>query len=87
MSSLDWSEAVYQPFRDPTVPSIYWELWDKGTDRTAWYNLPCASIRKIRDRQWELTMPNEIDNKPRYFTTLKAAKAMGVALYRMDNDE
>lgn len=86
MSSLEWSQAVYHPFRDPTVPSIYWELWDKGTDRTAWYNLPCASIRKIRDRQWELTMPNDPEFEVRYFPTLKAAKAMGIALYRMDND-
>lgn len=53
-------------------------------DRTAWYNLPCASIRKIRDREWELTMPNDPEFKARYLTTLKAAKAMGIALYKMD---
>ena len=86
MSSLEWITAVYNPYSDHRIPVTYWELWDKGTDRTAWYNLPCASIRKIRDRMWELTMPNEPEFRARYFPTLKAAKAMGVVLYRMDND-
>ena len=86
MSSLEWAEAVYYPYKDPTILSIYWELWDTGTDRTAWYNLPCASIRKIKDRKWELTMPDDPEFEARHFPTLKAAKAMGVALYRMDND-
>ena len=85
MSSLNWSTAVYHPYSDQTILTTYWELWDKRADRTAWYNLPAASIRKLRDRMRVLTMPNEIDNKPRYFTTLKAAKAMGVVLYRMNN--
>ena len=32
-------------------------------------------------------MPDDPEFQARYFTTLKAAKAMGIALYRMDNDE
>ena len=86
MSSLEWVAAVYHPYHDQTIPETYWELWVKGMDRTAWYNLPAASIRKIRDRQWELTMPDDPEFEARNFTTLKAAKAMGIALYRMDND-
>lgn len=30
-------------------------------------------------------MPNDPEFEVRYFPTLKAAKAMGIALYRMDN--
>ena len=86
MSSLEWARAVYAPYSDPTIYRVYWELWDKGTDRTIWYNLPCASIRKIRDHQWELTMSDDPNFEERYFKTLKAAKAMGVALYRMDTN-
>ena len=86
MSSLEWVTAVYNPFSDPTIPVTYWELWDKGTDRTAWYNLPCASVRKVRDRVWELTLPSGSDTAARLFPTLKAAKAMGITLYRMNDD-
>lgn len=85
MSSLEWSTAVYTPYSDRSIHTTYWELWDKSTDRTAWYNLPAASVRKIRDRHWELTFPDATEGEVRYFTTLKAAKAMGVVLYRMSN--
>ena len=85
MSSLEWTPAVYTPYSDPQNRDTYWELWDKGMDRTAWYNLPAASVRKIRDRVWELTMPDSPEFQARYFKTLKEAKAVGIALYRMDN--
>jgi hypothetical protein len=84
MSSLEWASAIYTPFSDPTVVHEIWELWVKGEDRTAWYNLPAASIRKIRDRVWELSMSDPYATY--HYKTLKEAKAMGIALYRMDNN-
>ena len=86
MSSLKWDRGRYAPYSDPTVIEDVWELWDTEMDRTAWYNLPCASIRKKRDHQWELTMPDDPEFEVRYFRTLKEAKAMGITLYRMSND-
>ena len=85
MSSLKWQTAVYVTSASQgRVPTTYWELWTLGQDQTAWYNMPCAQIRKLKDRQWELTMP-DINNDVRIFTTLKAAKAMGIVLVQMEN--
>ena len=84
MSSLEWVEAPHTSYNKPAVVTMYWELWVVGEDKTAWYNLPLANVRKRKDRQWELTFP-DMDLPPRYFTTLKAAKAMGIALVRMDD--
>jgi len=85
MSSLKWQTAVYvAPASQGHVPTTYWELWTEGEDQTVWYNMPCAQIRKLKEMQWELSFPDR--NLPsRYFTTLKAAKAMGIALVRMDD--
>ena len=85
MSSLEWIEAPHTNFAKPPVLTIYWELWVVGEDRTAWYNFPQAHIRKIKDRQWELSMPDAVEGEVRYFTTLKAAKAMGIVLFQMEN--
>jgi hypothetical protein len=85
MSSLEWIEAPHTSYTKPAVVTMYWELWDKGTDRTAWYNLPAASVRKVKDRQWELSMPDDLQYGVRYYKTLKEAKAMGIALVRMDD--
>lgn len=87
MSCLKWEVASYvKATRTDGAHTVttYWELWTVGLDQTAWYNMPCASIRKIKDKQWELTMP-DINNDAHYFTTLKAAKAMGIVLVRMEN--
>ena len=85
MSSLEWTEAYhYLPYgnRDShELPRTHWELWVVGMDRNAWYYTPAATIERISERKYELT----VGNTERYFTTLKAAKAMGITLYRMDN--
>jgi hypothetical protein len=84
MSCLKWQEDVYlgRGGDNKAVPTTYWALWTVGEDQTAWYNMPCAEIRKIKDRRWELTMP-DINSDVHYFKTLKEAKAMGIALVRM----
>jgi hypothetical protein len=84
VSSLKWTEAPHTSVRKPTVITIYWELWGVGEDKTAWYNMPRAQIRKIKDKQWELVLMNAIHDV-RNYRTLKAAKAMGIALVRMDD--
>ena len=84
MSSLEWVETPHTSYKQPTVITMYWELWTVGEDKTAWYNMPCAHIRKLKEKQWELAFPDR-NLPPRYFTTLKAAKAMGIALVRMDD--
>ena len=85
MSCLEWIEAPHTSYTKPPVLTMYWELWVVGEDKTAWYNYPHAHIRKIKDRQWELTMPYAVESELRYFTTLKAAKAMGIVLFQMEN--
>lgn len=61
---------------------MYWELWASDEDKTAWYNLPKAQIRKV-DKVWELVLDSS--NEARHYRTLKEAKAMGIALVRMDD--
>jgi hypothetical protein len=85
MSSLEWVEAPHTSYTKPPVLTMYWELWVVGEDQTAWYNMPCAQIRKLKERQWELTFPDRNLLPTQCFTTLKAAKAMGIALVRMDD--
>lgn len=84
MSSLNWVEAFFSRHGND-MPELYYELWIVGTDRTAWYNLPVAYIYRRGERLYELELTDD-EHHPRQFTTLKAAKAMGIALYRMDND-
>lgn len=83
MSSLEWVEAFFSR-HGSNVPELYYELWIEGQDRTAWYNLPVAYIYRKGERLYQLELTD--DDNARLFTTLKAAKAMGIALYRMDND-
>jgi hypothetical protein len=86
MSSLEWTTAVYmQQYGSHREPCHYYELWRVGEDRTAWYNMPCASIRKVKERHWEITFPDSTEGRILYFKTLKEAKAMGIALVRMDD--
>ena len=86
MSSLEWTTNVYvTSYQAGRVPTTYHELWRVGEDRTAWYNMPAASVCKIRDRVWELTFPDNGDGTTRQYKTLKEAKAMGIALVRMDD--
>lgn len=85
MSFLKWTTNVYvTSYQAGGVPTTYYELWRVGEDRTAWYNLPAASIRKLRDHMWELTFPDNGDGETRYFKTLKAAKAMGIVIVQME---
>ena len=62
---------------------MYWELWASNEDQTAWYNIPKAQIRKV-DKVWELVLTDAI-HEARHYRTLKEAKAMGIALVRMDD--
>ena len=85
MSYLKWQVDPYIAKVDgKAVPSIYWALWRTGEDQTAWYNLPCAQIHKLKDRHWELSFPDR-DLPTQHFKTLKEAKAMGITLVRMDD--
>ena len=84
MSSLEWIETPHSSYSKPAVITLYWELWAAGVDKTAWYNLPCATIQKKRDKLWELTTSDPYNTY--LYKTLKEAKAMGIALVRMDND-
>ena len=85
MSCLKWQVDVYlsRGGDNKAAPTTYWALWHTKEDQTAWYNMPRAEIRKIKDRQWELTIDGA-DHVRRY-TTLKAAKAMGIVLTQMEN--
>ena len=83
MSSLEWEVALYSDNSTPKVVTQYWELWPVGIDRSAWYSSPEASIRKIKNRRWELTLPY-LSFAPRYFKTLKQAKEMGIVLTLME---
>lgn len=65
-----------------SIPSTYWALWRTDEDQTAWYNMPCAQIRKVKDRCWELSLDASED--VRQYKTLKEAKAMGIVLTRME---
>jgi hypothetical protein len=85
MSSLNWVEAFFSRHgSNPAVPELYYELWVVGQDRTAWYNLPVAYIYRKGKRLYELEITDD-ETHSRQFTTLKAAKAMGIALVRMDD--
>lgn len=84
MSSLEWVDAFFSRHGN-NVPELYYELWIKDQDRNAWYNLPVAYIYRRGKRLYALELTDDEVHK-REFTTLKAAKAMGIALYRMNND-
>jgi len=82
MSCLKWHEAFPTQVGKHEV-GLHYELWAAGQDRTAWYNLPVAYIYRINKRKYELVF--EVGQEKHYYTTLKAAKAMGIALVRMDD--
>jgi hypothetical protein len=71
-------------YSKPAVLTMCWELWAEGEDQTAWYNMPRGQIRKVKDRLWELTLPDS-GTDVYHYKTLKEAKAMGIALVRMDD--
>ena len=86
MSSLKWVEAFFSRHgSDPATPELYYELWVEGQDRTAWYNLPVAYIYRISERLYQLELADHVDDQKRQYRTLKEAKAMGIALVRMDD--
>ena len=83
MSSLKWSIATYSSSHIGHIRN-YYELWLDGTDKSIWYYSPLACIRKVRDRCWELTFPEQLIS-PRHYKTLKEAKAMGIVLTKLEN--
>lgn len=88
MSSLNWVEAFFSRHGGDAVPELYYELWVAGQDRTAWYNLPVAYIYRKGKRLYELEITDNADiadDRRRQYRTLKEAKAMGIALVRMDD--
>ena len=87
MSCLKWQTAVWFARVHGGKTLHGWELVHDQPVTKPFdpYYIPVAEIRKIKDRQWQLIVTSEASC--RYFPTLKAAKAMGIALYRMDNDE
>lgn len=91
MSSLEWHDDFFSRHGGDAAPELCYELWVVGQDRTAWYNLPVAYIYRKGKRLYELEITDNADNsitpheKCGRFTTLKAAKAMGIVLVRMEN--
>ena len=85
MSSLKWSIATYSSSHiGHKELRNYYELWLDGTDKSIWYHSPLACIRRVKERCWELTFPEQLIG-PRYYKTLKEAKAMGIVLTKLEN--
>jgi hypothetical protein len=81
MSFLNWEQQTRAiSGTNNTVFTNYWELWNIPAKYREWYDDPVATIRKIKDRRYVL----EMNDEPKSFTTLKAAKAMGIVLTRME---
>ena len=87
MSSLKWQTAVWFAKVHGGETFHGWELVHEVPVVKSFdpYYIPVAEVWKVKDRCWRLDMPSEVQS--RFFKTLKEAKAMGIALYRMDNDE
>lgn len=81
MSFLKWEQQTRAVSgTNNTVFTNYWELWNIPAKDRQWFDDPLATIHKIKDRRYVL----EINDESKYFTTLKAAKAMGIVLTRME---
>lgn len=86
MSFLNWEEQVKTVFgTNRTVYETYWELWDIPSEKREWYDYPRATLYRINKRKYELELADD-DNElgAFHFTSLKAAKAMGIVLTRME---
>ena len=84
MSSLKWEvQARVIAGTNGRVLTSYWELWDQKPRE--WYHSPFAIIERLGPRLYELDVaPDDyIPDEKRKFTTLKAAKAMGIALTKL----
>ena len=88
MSSLKWKPTVWF---SPLQAGDRFEVKRQGYELEYDYHgvtifdpffVPLAEVEKLAHRKWQLRMK---DGTKHTFTTLKAAKAMGIALYRMDN--
>jgi hypothetical protein len=86
MSYLNWEQQTRAVSgTNNTVFTNYWELWNMPAKDREWYDDPVATIHKIKDRRYQLELSDD-DNElgAFHFTTLKAAKAMGIVLTRME---
>jgi hypothetical protein len=87
MSCLKWKQTVwFSPLQAGDrfeVKRQGYELELQGIGFYDPFYVPLAEIEKLGHKKWQLRMK---DGTKHTFTTLKAAKAMGIALYRMDND-
>ena len=88
MSSLNWRPAVwFSPLQAGDRFEAKRQGYELELQGIGFYDpffVPLATIEKTGNRQWQLRMKS---GDTRTFTTLKAAKAMGIILFRMDNDE
>ena len=87
MSSLKWQPSVrFHPLRAGDRFEVKTQVYELVHDHLGItifdpFYVPLAEIKKLEHRKWELQMR---DGTERTFTTLKAAKAMGIALCRME---
>lgn len=86
MSFLKWEQQTRAVSgTNNTVFTNYWELWDMPAKDREWYDDPVAIIHKIKDRKYELKLTDDEGEQGEFnFLTLKAAKAMGIVLTRME---
>lgn len=86
MSYLEW-EVVPKviPGTNQMVLEARWELWDIHPEKREWYDYPRATLYRVRKRKYELELADD-DNElgAFHFSSLKAAKAMGIVLIRME---
>ena len=85
--SLKWQPSVrFHPLRAGDRFEVKTQVYELVHDGITFFDpfyVPLAEIKKLEHRKWELQMR---DGTERTFATLKAAKAMGIALYRMTEE-
>lgn len=84
MSYLKWEiQTRAIPGTNNTVFANHWELWNKR--EREWYDNPLAVIRKVKRGRYDLILTDDEGEQGEFdFPTLKAAKAMGIVLTRME---
>jgi hypothetical protein len=85
MSFLNWEEQVKTTWgTNGTVYETYWELWDIPSKDREWYDYPKVTVYRVGYRKYELELADDKGIGALYFRSLKAAKAMGIVLTRME---
>ena len=86
MSYLEWEEHIKTIVGTNQMHyESFWELWDIPPMKREWYDYPRASLRRIDTRKYELELADDENELGAFhFTSLKAAKAMGIVLTRME---